>query len=458
MNAFIQQVREGNVAVLNINLDKNGLLVAALQKELQNNYQDDSALDRYVEGAQLHDGRWTRFNVLVSGFLRYCRDVNPWSLWESSDLLFTCYQDLGNCLLQDSYPIEGLVRLFKEETEWIVPRAVRLDSNRKLVGTKKHLFVQHVASVISKVFNSIKGRVDEASSAYAALPAKQQILLYVANQLNNIYFRIDSPSSCANIFKNIQPKSMIEHFQQYPIKEQVEYRYLLGRYYLSSYRISDAFAQLRRAFQDLCALARAANAPVPALQRNMVRVLRYLVPAGIILGRPPPFALLESLAPTLGRSYGELVHALKTGNLQAMHQWLRSHEDELRRRRLLLLLLEKLPLLAYRNLLRRAFQIVALPAYSNRIPYAAVETALRLSIGTPDPAAPPIYRLIHTPDNAENVLVSLINYSFLRGNCFPLNRMCVTMKTTNLPDVFPAVTPKIASKFPQNHDDAWLDS
>ncbi|AMD19071.1 HBR170Cp [Eremothecium sinecaudum] len=459
MNHFIEQLRQGNVEVLNVNLNENGPLIASLQNELHSQY-NNIKLEQLVEGFKLYNGSWTRFNIMLKSFLRYCRDVNPWSLWESSDLIYAFYQDLSNCLLNDTYPLENLVQLFKDVTDWLLPMSIQLDANYASNGTRKNQFLQHVASVISRVFNSIKARVDESPTEFHALSAKQQSLLYVANKLNNIYFRLDSPSSCANIFKNIKPKSMLEHFHQYPIKERIEYRYLLGRYYLLNHRISDAFHQLNSSYRMLHFLAMNSSAPSHELVRNMVRVMRYLIPAGIILGKVPSFTFVDQIAPDLSHLYTKLIQKIKTGHVAGINEWLYTNEDYLRRKRLFIAILEKVPILAYRNLLKQVVQLTILPAESNRISYETMETALRVSLhgSQPQDGLPLMYSIIHTTDNAENVLVTLINHSFFRGNCFPLNRMCITMKTNNINDIFPPISDKIAAKFPLNSEDAWLDT
>ncbi|AET40036.1 Thp1p Ecym_5273 [Eremothecium cymbalariae DBVPG len=460
MNQFIQDLASNNVSLLNVNLEVNGTLVATLQKELQSDYLDDNEIERFVEESKLYEGKWTRFNILLQSFLKYCRDVNPWSLWESSDLIFTYYQDLSTCLLNDSYAMGNLVWLFRDVTGWIIPLATKLDANYEVIGTRENQFLQYVASVISKVFNSIKARFEEVPTRYDQLPEKQQILLFVANKLNNIYFQIDSPSSCSNIFRNMKPKSMIEHFYQYPIKEQIEYKYLLGRYYLLNHRVSDSFRQLNNSFSMLIFCSKHTSNPSPELKRNMIRVLSYLLPAGIILGKLPSLRLVEQLSPKLAGMYSELIHLLKAGNLAGLNQWLSMNEKYLLSKKLLLLLLEKLPVLAYRSLLRKVFQYIVLPMNTNRISYAVIEKALSISIAdTPhNNNLRPIYRMIHTSNNAENVLVTLINHSLLRGNCFPLNKICVTLKTGKLIQIFPPINERISGKFPLTQDDAWLDS
>ncbi|SCW01610.1 LAFE_0E03444g1_1 [Lachancea fermentati] len=453
LNQFFQELHNGNDTVLSIDIAANGQLIANLQNHLQNT-QDDM-MSSLVEKAKLHNGSWTRYNILVVSFLKFCRDVDPWSLWESFDLVFDYYQSLSNCLLNDSYPLESLVPLFKLTTDIVIPLAARLDENHEALGTRKHQFLAHVSSIISKVFNSVKPKFEEISSRFEDLPEKQKVLLYVSNRLNNIYMRIDSSSSCANIFKNVKPKSTIQRFSQFPIREQIEYRYLLGRYYLLNHRVSNAFHQLNRCFEMLASQ----QTVTPALRRNMHRVLNYLIPAGILFGKVPSMQMVAQVSPELARSYTPLIHIVCEGNLAAFHCWLAEHETSLRARRLLLLLLEKMPMLLYRNLVRRVVLLVAFPQNLNKISYQAVENAIRISLGPPDRLArlPIIYRTIHAPENVGNVLETLVTLTFLKANCFPLSGQCVFRKTANIRDIFPNINEKLVILFPLNNEDSWLD-
>lgn len=140
--------------------------------------------------------------------LNYAWDVDPWSAWSSSDLIFEFYQCLINCLINDNAPhIEMLIPVATRETEFIINLAGKLDSFHLQLHTRSHQFLSHISSILSRLFNSIKPPRGNASSTN--IPGKQRILLYLVNKLNNIYFRIESPQLCSNIFKNFQPKACL---------------------------------------------------------------------------------------------------------------------------------------------------------------------------------------------------------------------------------------------------------
>ncbi|SCU80477.1 LADA_0B07690g1_1 [Lachancea dasiensis] len=454
LNTFFARISSGDFNCLILNLDTNGALVAQLQADLQN-ITSDNDLEELVERQKFHKGSWTRFNILVTSFLKYCKDVNPWSLWESSDLIFTYYQDLTNCLLNDNFPANSLVPLFQDTTEYAIVLAKRLDSKYRDLGTRQHQFLAYMSSVITKLFNSIKPRYEEPALRFQELPKKQQILLYTANKLNNIYMHIDSPSSCANIFKNVKPKSAIQSFSQYPIKEQIEYRYLLGRYYLLNHRVSNGFHQLNCAF-SLLAVCVNKSPPNTATRRNLQRILNFLLPAAILFGKTPSWDLCRYYDPDSTNTFEQLVHAVKTGNMHSFNVWLAQHEHALRSRKLLILLLEKIPLLVYRNLIRRTVLTFCFPSNTNKIPYTILEEAVRISLGSSD-GFQSIYTLIHTPENVPNLLESLVNLGLMKANCFPISKQCVFPKSDKIDFIFPAINEKLIAFFPLNNDDTWLD-
>ncbi|CAR26253.1 hypothetical protein ZYGR_0H00610 [Zygosaccharomyces rouxii] len=451
---FLKDVAAGNYNVISIDLKNNGMVLASLQNELNRgpkSRHDDKSLEKLIESHKFHGGNWTRFNILLVSFLQYCRDVDPWSLWKSCDLIFNFYQNLNNCLLNDSYPIDNLVPLFRSHTEYVIPLAKRLDSNYLIIGTKRHQLLSFISSVISRLFNSIK-KLENADT----IPAKQTILMYIVNKINNIYFQIDSPQLCSNIFKNFRPKSMAP-FREYPIKEQIEYRYLLGRYYLLNNMVTNAFVQLNSAYRQLALVLDCVHPDyIPQLRRNLVRILIYLVPTGLMIGKLPRLNLIRSLNATIADRYSELARHVRGGSIKGLNGWLQTHESELRKHDLLLVLLEKLPMITYRYLIRSVVQTFVTTQDSGRLPYNVVETAMRVSIG---PIEQPLtcYNAIHDPKNLENVLVTLINLGLLRGNCFPLLRTCVVKKTHQTQEILPPIQDRVVQAFPLNSDDAWLD-
>ena len=117
MDHFFGALKAGDFSVLDINIERNGQLILELQQFLRSN--DSIDLETLINSHSLYENRWTRFNNLVSSFLGYCKELNPYSLWESSFSVFQYYQDLNTCLTNETtmYPIDSLVPLFTATTE-----------------------------------------------------------------------------------------------------------------------------------------------------------------------------------------------------------------------------------------------------------------------------------------------------------------------------------------------------
>lgn len=485
LNSFCDDISNKRFHVLRLDLSKNGHIIAALQSQLHLgngnksspgddtfSYYDDQRLVDMVKSSNFYSGKWTRFNIMIVSFLKFCQNIDPWSSWNSCDSIFQFYSDLNNCILNDTYPVDELIDIFIENTEYVIPFAELLDSNYRYLQVKRFQFLSYTSSVISRTFNSIKSQYpssniihnqnDRLDQLDSTLSKKQQILLYLVNKLNNIYFMIQSPQLCSNIFRNFKPKSSIKNFNEYPMWQQIEYRYLLGRFYLLNNRVSNSFVQLNTSFNLLFKSYQIMNIlDDPRSKRNLQRILKYLIPLGVIMGKLPNLSFVSKILVEEENSlnYKELIQYVRSGNIFMMNQWLNSNEIILRKRHLFLILLEKLPMITYRYLLRRVIQIWSIEQHLNRLPYDIFEKCLRMSIkDDTEPTNISIFNSIHKSKNVENILVTLINLGYLRGNCFPLLQLCVFQRTTDINDILPSIENRMLTMFPLNHEDSWLDN
>lgn len=489
---FFRDVSNQNYTVLSIDLSRNGTTVSALQNILvpldTPTTTSDEQIEASVRNQQFFQGKWTRFNILVVSFLKFCRDVDPWAdYYTNCDIIFEYFSSLNNCLLNDSYQVDSLIDLYLETLDYVVRIAKSLDANYTIWGTRKYQFLSYTSSIVSRLFNSIKKPVNKNPkvSKYETsriANGKQRILLTIINELNTIYFLIDSPQLCSNIFKNFKPKCSSDSFRTaFPIVEQIKYRYLLGRYYLMNERIANAFVQLNSSFASLLLISQLSassnpanvnvtvgNSVDPRLRRNMARLLKYLIPAGLILGKLPNMGLVRQIDSDLSNRYTELIRYMKSGNIHGINHWLQTHETELRRQKLLLLLVEKLPMVAYTFLLKTLIENWSFPQGVNRLPYDLFERALRVSIdnnnnNTNNGSNPEtdtvvtIYNGIQRVESAENILVTLINLGYLRANCFPLLKTLVFKRSNDIREILPPIDDRVLQMFPLNSDDDWLE-
>lgn len=129
--------------------------------------------------------------------------------------------------------------------------------------------------------------------------------------------------------------------EQFPLDHQVTYKYYIGRKAMldSEFRLANdyltfAFDNCRGSF------------------KNKSVILTYLVPVKILLGWMPKKAVLEKYE--LATQFWELVQSIKLGNIQAIDKVMEEQESFFISRAIYLIV-EKLKIIAYRNLFRRVY-------------------------------------------------------------------------------------------------------
>ena len=117
----------------------------------------------------------------------------------------------------------------------MVPWARKLDLIMYFKEQGGKFRLNYMASIILKMFNNI--RIND-SNVY-----KKSIILYLGNTLCYIYFKLDNPLLCRNIFSNMQNTSL--KFNEFNLDQQLKYRYYLARYYLIKYQLIESFNHLQ---------------------------------------------------------------------------------------------------------------------------------------------------------------------------------------------------------------------
>lgn len=149
----------------------------------------------------------------------------------------------------------------------------------------------------------------------------------------------------------------------YPASQRVTFLYYLGRYWLANNHFTRAWRCLSSSY-----------AQTPArFVSHRTRILTYLIPCGLLLGRMPSSQLLSrpecnqpsnsgsSPSPSLSAIFAPLCAALRTGNVPSFQSHLSQHESWLLRRGLLLPLAYKLRPALWRCLARRVFLLTYEP-------------------------------------------------------------------------------------------------
>lgn len=392
--------------------------VGALQGALSG--ATDAQLLKTVEDQKLFDGDWPAFESTVVSYLKYCRDLDPWSILKSHDLILTFFNDLAVAFMNTMHGNQ-LSTVMYNTVRYMMPLIKRVDVvlNAAVPG-KKFKRLIFVSSVLSKLFNHVRALKGRSS--------KKVLTLFIANNLNKIYFIIDSPLLCQNIFANM---NLLDHkFSQYPKAQQVEYRYILGRYYLIKNQIINSFTHLNWAFT---------HAP-RSEQKNILKILRYLIPVSLLAGRIPSKRVITQY-PELHHHYTPLIIHMKTGNLFAFEQHLSQNQEYFKQKHILILLAQRSRILIFRNLF---LNVQRTHPTSNRLTFIELQAALRKSIRSPQEQQHAFNDqfLYQTLDESvdipfvENVCSSLIENYLMKGNLATKNQLVVLSRSDGFPDVF----------------------
>eukprot|EP00127_Corallochytrium_limacisporum_P001279 Clim_evm4s49 gene=Clim_evmTU4s49 len=194
--------------------------------------------------------------------------------------------------------------------------------------------------------------------------SKRQSALAVANQIVRVYFHQHNYNQVRPVLRTLQSPwfrdSGTHPLQNFPAAQLVEHNFFIGRICLLNGEYDEARERLRSAFNRM---------PRGAPQKR--RTLVYLVPLEMIGGRMPKERLLEKYG--LKDLFWELTKALVAGNVPAFEALITRREQEFVRNGTYLLL-EKLKMLAFRNLVRRVHQVLD----SNHVPLSAISKAMSL--------------------------------------------------------------------------------
>lgn len=404
---------EALARLLSVNPQVNSFMV----KLNSQNSLSDKQLDEVVDGAALYAGDWPAFNEVAILFIRLSQRLNAYLLLESFDLFSSFLNDLS-IAFNNNQRGYLLVPLVKDTVDFVLPLATKLDYHLyyKENCTKPRL--TYIAALVLKMFNNIRSQLGAGDHIEAM---KKSIILFMGVRLCSIYFKINNPLLCRNIFSNMSNAQLL--FDKYPLNQQLHYRYYLARFYLIKNQFVDAYLHLTWCL-EVC--------PTTKDNRNVTRILELLIPTGILLGKIPNLAAFAatfySTTPHFLEIYARLTRAITSGNLGGFHAALNEPATSayLRSVSMYVSLSSKGNVLVLRNLLKRVW---VLGGKSNKLDFDTARRALGLSLGSSGVFA-------HAGDDTvENVFVSLIDQNLIRGKLFPRLR-CVSLSKTN---VFPPV-------------------
>ncbi|RUS32590.1 hypothetical protein BC938DRAFT_474998 [Jimgerdemannia flammicorona] len=178
----------------------------------------------------------------------------------------------------------------------------------------------------------------------------------------------------------------------YPVGQQVTYRYYVGRYYLYQHQLRKAEKELEFAFRR-CTRHH---------YKNKRHILIHLLTAKLILGYRPTSQLLERYK--LVDLFGPLIQAMLSGNVAQYVTALDAHMEWFLRMKSYLLLKERGKVIVWRNLFRKVYLITREP---NRNKIRMENCLIALRISTQDPS--------YDEMDTEALLVTLLDQGYMKG-------------------------------------------
>lgn len=201
-------------------------------------------------------------------------------------------------------------------------------------------------------------RICAADNRSSDAETKKLGMLTLVNQLLKVYFRINKLHLCKPLIRAIDSSPFKQHF---PLAQQITYKFFVGRKAMfdSDYRLANEY--LSYAFEKCHRDS----------FKNKMLILTYLVPVKMLLGFMPSRGVLEKydLLP-----FWDLVLAVKAGNLRGIDKVMEEQEMFFIKSGIYLIV-EKLKIVAYRNLFKKVYQIEG----SHLIDIVAFQVALQVA-------------------------------------------------------------------------------
>ena len=306
-------------------------------------------------------------------------------------------QNLCEAYMHQEASVEAYLRIFKTLTkQWLPVLKQLLIDLRKLGGqVDKELRADGKGTEACKLESA--GRIMRKMLAQELrdeendkLVSRTQGALFVANQCNKVFFALNTLKHVRSL---VLPPMMQVH--EYPTPDRVTWSYFQGRMALMESRFEEAEKDLAFAFNN-CPAAYASN-------RRLI--LSYLVPVRLLLhqNRPSPTRRAALPSAALLQQYklvefDKLVQAFRSGNVKLFDEALEENQD-FYIKKAIYFLLHKLKLCVYRNLFKKAYNIIG----KSQIKLEVLVCAVRAAGGDAD------------DQQVECMLANLIHQGLVKG-------------------------------------------
>ena len=229
--------------------------------------------------------------------------------------------------------------------------------------------------------------------------------LHIVNVLLRIYFQLNKLGLCTKLIQNVTESRSLPDLEIFPVAQRVTYRFFSGR-------VAILQSKLQKAKDDLeYALVYCHESAT----HNKKMILRYLACVNLMLGKYPT----ESLCKKYGMDeFLEISKACRSGDLRNYKRNLEKHMKFFIEQGTYLML-EKIKVIVYRNLLRR---VCSISAQNARLSIDLFRVALNFVEDEPVDM-----------DETEAILSNLIYSGYLKGYMSHEKQILVLSKVCAFP-------------------------
>ncbi|QPG73460.1 hypothetical protein FOA43_000771 [Brettanomyces nanus] len=432
LETFLVEVKQAiNTNSLNKVLSVNPATtkhIPLLQPLLQT--YEDKQLDSIIENFHFFDNNWPAFEIVLQKYLIFVRDLDPWSLLDSIDLLIAFYESISIALNNKQFN-SYLFPLTYDLTKMLIPLAKLVDNKMMKIENRSNNFprVSYLSTIMLKALNNIRSSPDLDDHVNPSIKYTIFVLMYISITLCNIYIYIDSPMLCNNVFSNINvlglDRSLIT------MSQLIKYRFVLGKFHLLQSHYYLAFHHF-----EWCFLNSHSGSEV----RFLVSILKYLIPCGLLMGKVIDIRSLQNIVGNdekgikLVNLYMPIIQYYKNGNLENFTRYVKVKRSYFIGLSLYVGFLQRIRILIIRNLLRNVYR------FTQGLKFEDVRRALEISLNSSQHKQMDqlwFYVITDQVDDkiTENILMALIDSNLIKAK-LTATRSIVLRRTGSFPKIY----------------------
>ncbi|CCI50016.1 unnamed protein product [Albugo candida] len=241
-----------------------------------------------------------------------------------------------------------LMGIFREESNWVLSFLHVLILDTRLIASSADQQAarkagEEIHDNLRNAEQHLKKMFAMAANDRAPLEQSKKLgSLHIVDQLFKIYFKLNTIHLCRNLIRAVEGPAF-PAFERFSRADKVTYQYYVGRISMFEDQYHKAEKCLDYAWEH-CHKSHV---------RNKRMILQFLVPVKLLLGIMPSPQLMSSYALD---EYNGLTEAIRCGDLRSFNTYLERYQDKYIQQGVFLLI-EKLRLVVFRNLLKKVYLI-----------------------------------------------------------------------------------------------------